>query len=79
MRLRATTSAKLLVIEEQLRGFVGLHRLLAITDKAREGYGRVFPAASPHIDCVRGTVVMLFIFLHHSVQLSLELSTFKRL
>lgn len=69
-RLEATTSAKLLVIDDSEPALRGYRCFLAITDKAREEMGEFF--LQPHrTSIVWGGQKTLFIFLHHSGQFGL--------
>lgn len=69
-RLEATTSAKLLVIDDGEPALRGYRCFLAITDKAREEMGEFF--LQPHrTSIVWGGQKTLFIFLHHSGQFGL--------
>ena len=69
-RLEATTSAKLLVIEESEPALRGYRCFLAITDKVREEMGEFF--LQPHrTSVVWGGQKTLFIFMHHSGQFGL--------
>lgn len=69
-RQEATTSAKLLVIDDSEPALRGYRCFLAITDKAREEMGEFF--LQPHrTSIVWGGQKTLFIFLHHSGQFGL--------
>jgi molecular chaperone HtpG len=69
-RLEATTSAKLLVIDENEPALRGYRCFLAITDKVREEMGEFF--LQPHrTSVVWGGQKTLFIFMHHSGQFGL--------
>ena len=69
-RFEITSSAKLLVIDDQESALRGYRCFLAITDKARERMGEFF--LQPHTtSIVWGGQKTLFIFMHHSSQFGL--------
>lgn len=69
-RLEATSSAKLLVIDDKEPALRGYRCFLAITDKAREEMGEFF--LQPHsTSIVWGGQKTLFIFMHHSGEFGL--------
>ena len=69
-RFEITSSAKLLVIDDNEPALRGYRCFLAITDKAREEMGDFF--LQPHTtSIVWGGQKTLFIFMHHSAQFGL--------